>query len=243
MLILPGVPNGAGQLAEGISPGALAVGDIGLLPVAFCQGQGAAQPPQSGDQEGQHHGGGLAQTEAAAAQHQHQAENKGNHRADVAIGVAHGGNGVHPAFFGDFRQHGVIKHNAGGIAHPGGYKNAQEQQPPTGKAQQSAADDADCHAKQEQGLLEIPVGQCAADGSDDSHQHRGDGAGIAPVAQVQVLVHSGRGCQGIEINGNQSGHHENKGRIADIIENPAPLQCREFEGFVHVLSPLYCFLA
>ena len=43
-------------------------------------------------------------------QHDDQADNEGNHGADVTKGEAHGGNLVHTFAVGDLREHGVVEY-------------------------------------------------------------------------------------------------------------------------------------
>ena len=233
MFFLFGLPDGAAQLPEGIHQGALFGGDEGSLPVASQQGNGAGNPPQGGNQKGDDHGASRAQAEGVRHQHQNQARNEGNHGADVAEGEAHGGHLVHPLVRGDLRQHGVVEDNAGGVANPGQNEQAQEGQPARGEAQHCAACHACQHGHNKELLFHSAVCQCAANGAENGYQNGGDGAGVAPVAHVKVVVQPGVFRQGVKENGNQRGHQQNEGGIAHIVENPAFFQRCEFEFFLH----------
>ena len=107
---------------------------------------------------------------------------EGDHGADITEGITHRGDVVHPLGGGDFRQHGVIEHDAGMEAHLRQDEDSQEEQPVGGNTQGGAGDTAQYHSQQEYGLLELQVRHRAADGGDDGDQNGGDGAGIAPVA-------------------------------------------------------------
>ena len=232
MLLLPNLPEGASQLSAGGENGAAGMLHEGGLTVTLQQRLGAYEPPPGGNEEGYDHGRSRADADFAAEQHQKQAKNEGNHGADVAVGVAHGGYRVHPHVGGDLREHGVVEHQAGGISHLGQNEHDQKRQPSAHAAHGGAAENAQKHTGHENGLFEPPmVGQRAADGTDDGHQQRGDGTGIAPVGQIQRLVQPAGSRQSVEINGNQSRNQQNERGIADVIENPAPLQCGEFDFF------------
>ena len=102
-----------------------------------------------------------------------------------------------------------------------------------GHTQATAGDTAQKNGEQEDGLLELPVGQRTADGGDDGNQNCGNRACVTPVAQVHILVDAGRTGQRIEVDGDQGGHQQGEGGIADVVEDPVALQCREFEFFFH----------
>ena len=184
VLFLFRVPDGAAQLPEGVKQRAFLRGDEGGLPVAPQQRDGASHPPQGGNQKRDDHGAALGQAEGTGHQHQNQAEDEGNYRADVTKGKAHGGHLVHALLGSDLRQHGVVEDNAGGVADPGQNKQAQEGQPARRGAQHCAACHAHQHGDDKKGLFQLPVRQRAADGAENGHQNGGDGAGVAPVAHV-----------------------------------------------------------
>ena len=234
MLFLAGVPEGAAQLPEGILDGMLRPLHIGLLTVALQQRQCAAQPPDGNQQEGDSHSRAGGQANFVPQQHQHQAENEGNDGADVAIGVALGGDVVHACIGGDLRQHGVVEHQAGGIAHLGQNIDHQKGQPAPGSAQGGAADNAQQHHGYEQLLFKaLLVCQCAADGGDEGHHQCRYGACIAPEGQILAFVQSACACQGIKVNGNQGGYQQDEGGVAHIVENPVSFQGRELKFFLH----------
>ena len=241
VLFLPGVPDGPAQLTEGILQRAAASFHKGGLAVLFQKGQGAQNPPKGGNEESAHHGGGLAQAEGVVHEHQNQAENEGNHGADVAEGVAHGGDLVHAVSGGDLREHGVVEHQAGGVVHLCHNKNHKKAQPARRQTQSGAADAAHGRRQQEDLLLEFPVRQGAADGGDKGNQNGGNGACIAPIAEVKVLVKAAGACQGIEVNGKHGRYQKRKGRVSDVVEDPALFQRGQFE-FLHMVPFLLLFL-
>ena len=186
MLLLPNLPEGAPQLSEGGENGAAGMLHEGGLTVTLQQRLGAYEPPPGGNEEGYDHGRSRADADLVPEQHQKQAKNEGNHGADVAVGVAHGGYRVHPLVGGDLREHGVVEHQAGGIPHLGQNEHDQKRQPSAHAAHGGAAENAQKHTGHENGLFEPPVvGQRAADGADDGHQQRRDGTGVAPIGQIQ----------------------------------------------------------
>ena len=129
VLFLLHVFQGSAQLAEAVQKAAVFRGDKGGLVIPAEQRKRAADPPQGGDEEGNDHGASLGQAEDLGHQHQNQADDEGNHGADVAEGIAQGGDLVHPGILGDLRQHGIIEHQAGGVTHPGENEDAQEAEP------------------------------------------------------------------------------------------------------------------
>ena len=230
MLLPAGVPEGAAQLPEGIPDGVRGPLHIGLLPIVLQQRQGACQPPQGHQQEGDNHSRACGNADFVPQQHQHQAENEGNYGADVAKGVALGGHIVHALLGGDLRQHGVIEHQTGGIAYLRQHIDDQEGQPAPGRAQGGAAHNAQQHHGQKQLFLKaILVCQRAADGGDKGNHQGGYGTGVAPESQILALIQAACLCQGVEVNGNQSGNQQDKGGVSHIVEDPVPFQSREFE--------------
>ena len=225
MLFMAGLPEGLAQLPEGIPDGVGAPLYAGALAIGFQKGQGAAQPPQGDQQEGQDHGCRGGKTQRIAEKNQQQAQDKGNHGADIAKGVAHGGDIVHPVLPGDFRKHGIVEYQAGGVAHLCQYVDNQKGQPASGGTEDGTAQDSYQHGDHKQLLFKAAlVRQRAADGADNGNQQGGDGTGIAPEGQVLALVQAAGGGQGIEVNGNQGGYQQDKGRVAHIVENPVSLQ-------------------
>ena len=186
MLLLPNLPEGVSQPTEGGGNGIAAVLHEGGLAVTLQQRLGAYEPPHGGNEEGNDHGRSRADADLIAEQHQQQTEDEGNHGTDVAVGVAHGGYRVHPLVSGDLREHGVVEHQTGGIPHFGENEHHQKCQPSRSHAHGGAAENAQKHTGHENRLLEAPVvSQRAADGTDDGHQQRGSGTGVAPIGQVQ----------------------------------------------------------
>jgi len=98
----------------------------GLLLIGSGKGHTAADPPQGRDHKGDDQRSDLGDSDQIITQHQCKAENKRNYRTDVAIGIAHGGDLVHPTGCGDFSEHGIVEHQAGGIANLGNDEDHQE---------------------------------------------------------------------------------------------------------------------
>ena len=225
MLVLFGLLKGACQLLEGSGNGIAGSFLISGLLVLLGQGNAANQPPNGSNNKGDDQCSHLTDAEYLMAQYHHQAQHKGNHRADVAQGVAQGGDPVHSVVVGNFREHGIVKYIGRGVAHLGNHKDDQEGQPAPGNTQSGAADGTQQHTEQKQGLLKASlVCQRTANRSDNGNQNGGDGASIAPVGQIVGLADVCALGKGIEVNGEQSGNQQNEGRVCHIVENPALFQ-------------------
>ena len=108
-------------------------------------------------------------------------------------------------------------------------------------AQAGAGHTAENDRQQENRLFKPPVRQGAANGSDEGNQNGGKGAGIAPVTQIHIFVDAGGTCQGVEVNGDQSGNQQRKGRVTDIVKDPVLFQGRQLEFFFYSLSLSFCW--
>ena len=235
MLLLLCFLKGLADLPESIQNGLLAAFRVGGLLIPAGQGHGKHRPPNRGDGKGQDHGCGGIDAEVFSQQHQGQAGNEGDDRADVTVGIAHGGNIVHTLMVGDLGKHGVIEHQTAVKAYLGDDENGQKHQPVLRHAQSGAAENAQNDHQQKQRLFIAPaVGKGAADRADDGNQNGGNRACVAPIAEVQVLVDPGRGGQGVKVDGKQGGHQQGKGGIADVVEDPASFQRRELELVFHI---------
>ena len=232
MLLCLGILEGADQLAEGVAQGRALTVHVGGLLIALQQGQAENDPPCGGDQECHHHGAAHGHAEAVAEQHQHQTDHKRHHGADVAEGITQRGDVVHPLIGGDLGQHGVIEYDAGMEADLCQNEDTQEPQPVGGDAEAGAGDASQKNRQKEDGLLELPVGEGAADGSDNGHKDGGDGAGVTPVAEVHILVDTGGTGQRIEVDRDQGGHQQSKGGVADVVEDPVAFKGSEL-GLFH----------
>ena len=60
---------------------------------------------------------------------------------------------IHAVGIGDVREHGIVKDQAAGIAHPGHHEDQKEPEPVGGKAQGDAANQSHAQKQQEDGLF------------------------------------------------------------------------------------------
>ena len=203
------------------------------------QGHAHQDPPEGHDDKGNGHGLSLGHADLSGLKDQDQADDKGGAAADVAPGIAAGGDGIHPLFTGNVAKHGVIDDKAELVADTGDDKDDQEGDPAFCQAHGQAAGGAQSDHAHKNGLFAaFPVADAAQDGPHDGYGQGGKGNGIAPVGQV---VHGGypfRLRQGVEEDGDQRGDHQGEGRIGHVIKDPVPFQFRESEFTVHEKIPL-----
>ena len=244
VLLLLGFLDGLPKLTEGLQESTLHRRLVSGLLMVLHQRQGAGKPPGTGDGKADDQSGDLRNAEAFIAKGQHKAQGEGNAGADVAEGIAGGGDPIHPFRGGDLREHCIVEYQAGGIANSGHYEDHQEGKPAPGSAQSKTGKSADQHCTHKQGLfIAFPVSQCAAQRADDGNQNGSNRAGIAPVGKVIGLRNTGGGCQRVKVDRQQSCYQQDKGRVANIIEVPALFGFVQLQFFHRqFLLSLYCTL-
>ena len=143
---------------------------------------------------------------------------------------------IHAVGIGDVREHGIVKDQAAGIAHPGHHEDQKEPEPVGGKAQGDAANQSHAQKQQEDGLfVALSIGEGTEHRPQHCHQQGGSRRRIAPVGQVLHIGEPGLLRQEVEVDGNDGGNEQREGGIAHIIENPAALRRGEFQ-FVHAFA-------
>ena len=229
-LFLPGVFQGVPQPGKGGGDGARLAGHAVLLPIGLHQRQGHSHPPESGDAEGDQHGGGHAQTQSVGEQHRHQTGHKGQTGADIAPCVTKGGDVVHPVGLGHVGQHGIVEDQTSRIAHLGDDEQDEEDQPLPGQTQADAAHGANGQKGQKDGLfIALVVGHGAEHRPQKRHQQGGHRGGVAPIGQIIHVGQAGGGGQMVEINGHDSGNQQGKSRVAHIVQDPVLFLFGQFE--------------
>ena len=235
MLLLLHFLEGLGQTAEAVQKRMVTGLHEGNLAVGLQQRQGADHPPHGGDHKGNGHGSAHGQADLARKQHQRQTGNKGNDGTDVAHGITHSGNIVHPLLGGHLGQHGVVEHQTGVEAHLGDDEDHKEGKPRPCGAQRRAADSAQQHTECKDGFFIPPmIRQRTAEGADQRHKQSGQRGGVAPVGHILRLRQSGSIRQGVEVNGHNGGNQQDKGGITDVIQHPISFQGRKSEFIFHM---------
>ena len=157
--------QGGEDLLEHLAHGGVGVLHVVLLLIVFDEGQGDQQPPDGGDPKADdlaHHGREEHQAlgQAAAEDIGHHSDEEGNAGADVAPGVAVGGDLVHALLGGHVVEHGIIEGQGRLVEHLGQHVDDEEEHPAPGEAVEDAADDAGGHGGLEEDLLRLlPIGK------------------------------------------------------------------------------------
>ncbi len=136
------------------------------LLIVLKKGNSAAKPPKGGDDKGDGQAGHLGDADLIGAQYEDEADDKRNAAADIAPGIAFGGDIIHALRSGHIVDHGIIEDQTGGIAHLGNDKQDQKEQPVAGKAQDDTTDDTDHKGDDKNGFFKaLCVGDRAKDRS------------------------------------------------------------------------------
>lgn len=161
LLLPPDIGQCAAQTAEAGADEMGLAGHKVDLAVGAQQWQTYPQPPDGGDDKGDGGGAGGAQAGLLRRQHQKQAGHKGDAAAQIAPGVALGGDHVHAPVIGHVGEHGVIEDQTARIAHLGHHEQRQKGQPAGGEGEHCAAQAAGQNKTQKQGLFEALVSATA----------------------------------------------------------------------------------
>ena len=230
LLFRPDVAEGAPQSRETLAHGVLWPLHVVLLFVAFEQRQREEEPPDGRDAEGELHGQRHRDADGTAAQDQRQRENEGRAAADIAPGVASGGNHVHAFVGGDVREHGVVEDEARLVADLGDHKDHQEDQPVAGSAQRHAAHQPDHQKEQKDRPFEpAGIGQRAKGRPHEGHSQRHDRGSVTPVGQVIHAREAGTFSQAVEIDRHDRCDQERESRVADVVKDPVAFEFCQFE--------------
>jgi len=185
------------------------------------EGDGKAQPPQRGDQDGE-----FLRDRAAVAQPQQHPDghNKGDGAAaDVTHGVAPGRDPVHAVMGGDVCQEAVIKKVGSRKADMRYHIAYQHHAPVIGQGDRSRKACADQQEKREQLLFHaLVVGDRAQDGREQGDKQSGKRRTQAPPV---ITVLAGEADE----DGGEDGSHDVGGinGVGPIVEYPASLLERE----------------
>ena len=225
----------------------MAVLHIVVLLIVANEGKGHQHPPDGGDakaddlaDQGREDHEALGQ--AAAQNVGHHGHQEGDAGADVAPGVAVGGDRVHAVLAGHVVEHGIVEGEGGLIEDLGQHVDDQKRHPAPGEAVEHAADDAGGHRGLEEYLLGIlPIRQGAEDGPQQRHDHRdhGDGDGIIGRGLIaRDLARVGADGQLLEPDGDQrAGQHGIRG-VAHVVQHPGEFLGRKIAERLGFVQPV-----
>ena len=219
-----------------------------LLLIVPDEGQGDQQPPGAGDHKADdpaHHGReqGILQDPAAAPQDVgHHGHQEGDAGADIAPGVAVGGDLVHAALGGHVVEHGIIEGQGGLVEDLGQHVDDEEHHPAPGEAVEHTAHHPGGHGGLEEDLFRLlPIRQRAQDWPQQRHDDRdhGDGDGIVGRGLVAGdLPRVGTDGQLLEPDGNQGAGKHGVGRVAHVVQHPREFLSRQAPKHLGLVEPV-----
>ena len=228
LLVLRQMPQGLADAGKTLSHCVLFHLHIVELAVAFQQRQGGHEPPHRRQDKRDVQRRHLADANGPRPQHKAETDHEGDAAADVAPRIAPAGHLIHPLRRGHIPEHGVVEHQTARKSHLRNDEDDEEGQPRRRRAHGAASHDAHADAEHEDGLFEASgVRHRAEDRAEDGRDNGHDRAGIAPVGQILHRGQAAALCQCVEENGDKGRHHQHKGRVSHIVQDPVPFQPRQ----------------